>query len=86
VIACTFNELSPGEQAQRSHLFAAVQALLEMRSTLFLTDGFPGQLQMTDREIAEWAERLKQALDHAVFVYLSWVTDVLDSQASNASA
>ena len=40
VIAPTFNELSPGEQALRPHLFAAVQALLEMRSTLFPTGDF----------------------------------------------
>jgi len=45
-----------------------------------------GQLRITGAEIADWAERLKRALGYAFFVYLSWVSDVIDRHAINAGA
>jgi hypothetical protein len=86
VIAGTFNELSSEEQTQRSHLLAAVQAVLEMRSSLFPTDDFLGQLQMTVADIAEWAERLRRAREYASLVYLLWVSDILAIQDINTGA
>jgi len=84
VIARTFNELSSEEQTQRPHLFAAVQALVDMRANLFPADDFRGQLQMTVADIAEWAERLKRACEYAYLVYLFWVSDVLAIHDMNA--
>jgi len=84
VLARTFVELSSEEQTQRPHLFAAVQALVEMRSNLFPADDFRGQLQMTGADIAEWAEQLKRACEYAYLVYLFWVSDVLAIHDMNA--
>lgn len=79
IIADTFNQLSPDEQANRTHLLSAVQALVEMQATLLPTDGFDGQANLTITEMGEWAERLKKAREYAALVYFYWVSDVLNS-------
>jgi hypothetical protein len=84
IVASTFNELSPEEQAQRPYLFSAVQVLLQMRSSLLPADDFQGQMQMTVPDIAEWAERLKRVREYAGLVYLFWVSDVLAIHDMNA--
>jgi hypothetical protein len=83
VIADTFNQLSPDEQATRTHLLSAVQALVEMQGALLPTDSFDGQVSLTVTELGEWAERLKKAREYAALVYFYWVSDVLSNTTTD---
>jgi hypothetical protein len=75
-----FNNLPDSEKEYRPNLIAAVQAISEMHQNILPTSDFQGETVMTLEDLFEWADRLEQGQEYAVFIWLNWVTDVLDNE------
>ena len=81
IMSC-FNELSPIEQENRTHLVTAMKILIEMHKQVLPSadcsrDG-KLQLSMNLEEISEWVNRLNNGQQLAFSMYLSWASDVLE--------
>lgn len=50
-----------------------------MHHNILPTSDFRGEVVLRLEDLFEWADRLEQGQEYAVFIWLNWVTDVLDN-------
>jgi hypothetical protein len=80
-----FNNLPDSEKEERPNLIAAVQAISEMHQNILPTSDFQGAVVLTLEAFFEWADRLEQGQEYAVFIWLNWVAEVLDMAGCHCS-
>ncbi len=84
-----FNQLPSPEKINRPNLMTAMQGLVELHEQILppsdrQADGRI-ELSMNLTEFAEWASRLETIQNLAFFVYLYWVSDVLQTVEAETS-